>query len=90
MMWLEKPIKGTVLFCNNKDETVMPDYAETGYLSQNLVLFPGKVIENITMIKNMPLQEVQETTKIVMLPNESCLNILVLYNQYCQKDSNKK
>ena len=47
-----------------------PIFAEFAYLPQDLVLFPGSVIENITMFKTMPSKVVQDAANLVALPNE--------------------
>ncbi|RMC52898.1 ABC transporter ATP-binding protein [Lactobacillus sp. ESL0261] len=70
IMGLKKPLTGTVSFFNTKGEKVKPDFAEFAYLPQDLVLFPGSVIENITMFKTMPLKVVQDAANLVALPNE--------------------
>lgn len=70
IMGLKKPLTGTVSFFNTKGEEIKPNFAEFAYLPQDLVLFPGSVIENITMFKTMPLKVVQDAANLVALPNE--------------------
>lgn len=47
-----KPISGEVIYKNENDELIHPDFNQIGYLAQDLTMFDASILENITMFNS--------------------------------------
>lgn len=64
------PDNGKITYFNNENKEVLPNYSQIGYLSQNPVLIPGTILDNITMFNSSLISRVSKIEQEVQLAGE--------------------
>ncbi|KXN76478.1 ATP-binding cassette domain-containing protein [Lactobacillus johnsonii] len=64
------PNNGKIIYFNNENKEILPNYSKIGYLAQDPILVPGTILENITMFNYKLIPYVSHIEQKVQLAGE--------------------
>ncbi|BDR57853.1 ATP-binding cassette domain-containing protein [Xylocopilactobacillus apicola] len=65
-----KPTQGNIIFKDNHNKIIIPDYSEIGYIPQRATIFPASIEDNITMFNINLRKDLSNTIDLVDLNND--------------------
>lgn len=65
-----QPTAGSIEYYDEKEELIIPNYRQIGYVAQDGVLFPDTIANNVTMFQHYPESQLNKVIDSVELTND--------------------